>query len=77
MAERLRLDQPETETVMRHSPRVMIAEVQREIRKRREVYPRLVNKGRMRHGEMEELIAIMESVESTLTELQQQQGETP
>lgn len=51
----------------RHSYQVMIAEVSREIRKRREVYPRLVDKGKMRRSEMEELIAIMQSVIAVLT----------
>jgi hypothetical protein len=43
-----------------------IAEVRREIGKRREVYPRLVGKGSMRQAEADLLISHMEAVLSTL-----------
>ncbi len=44
-----------------------ILEVEREIAKRRQVYPRLVAKGDMRQAEAELLIARMEAVFDTLT----------
>jgi hypothetical protein len=47
-----------------------IAEVRREIGKRREVYPRLVGKGSMREAEADLLISNMEAVLSTLQFLQ-------
>lgn len=50
----------------RHSLSQMIAEVEREIRMRRQVYPGLVTRKRYRHSEAMELIAIMESVLQTL-----------
>jgi len=59
---------------MKHSLRVQIQEVEREIRMWREVYPRMVFKNKYRKSEAEELIAIMESVLQTL---QQQQEQTP
>lgn len=49
-----------------HSLSVMIAEVERELRLRRAVYPRMVTRGKYRMGEAEELIRIMESVLATL-----------
>jgi len=56
----------------KHSLRVQIEEVEREIRMRRDVYPRQVSRKRMRHGEAEERIAMMESVLATLQELQKE-----
>jgi hypothetical protein len=56
-----------------HSLRVQIQEIEREIRMRREVYPRQVSRGKYRRSEAEELIAIMESVRATLIKLQDQQ----
>ena len=57
----------------KHSLRVMIQEVEREIRMRRQVYPRLIFKGEMRNGEAVELIEMMESVLATLQQLQEQE----
>lgn len=59
---------------MTHSLNVQIKEVEREIRKRREVYPRLVAQEKLRRSEAAELIAIMESVLQTLTTLRQHEG---
>lgn len=55
---------------MKHSLGVMIAEVEREIRMRHQVYPRRVLKKTMRQSEADELIAIMVSVSETLKALQ-------
>jgi hypothetical protein len=55
---------------MKHSLRMQIMEVQREIRKRREVYPHQVHIGKLRMSEAAELIRIMESVLQTLQELE-------
>lgn len=47
-----------------------ILEVEREIQKRRQVYPRLVAKGDMRQAEAELLIDRMKAVRETLNFLQ-------
>ncbi len=47
-----------------------ILEVEREIAKRRSVYPRLVGAGKMRAGEAELLIGRMTAVRDTLVFLQ-------
>ena len=60
---------------MKHSLRVQIQEVEREIKKRNEVYPRQVSRRLMRHGEAEERIAMMESVLATLQQLQKDRDE--
>lgn len=46
-----------------------IAEVERELRMRREVYPRLVTTRKLRQAEADMRIAIMQSVLDTLTRL--------
>jgi len=53
----------------RHSLNRQIQEVEREIHMRRMVYPRLVGKKYRSKGEIDELIATMESVLETLQEL--------
>ncbi len=51
-----------------------ILEVQREIAKRKQVYPRLVAKGDMRKAEGELLIGRMEAVLATLLFVQQHEN---
>jgi hypothetical protein len=58
---------------MKHPLRVQIQEVERELRMRRQVYPRACARGKMRHGEASELISRMESVLTTLVELERQE----
>lgn len=48
------------------SIRTQIGEAERELRKRREVYPRLVGAGKMRQAEAELLIGYMEAIRDTL-----------
>lgn len=55
---------------MTHSLQIQIEEVAREISKRHEVYARMVDRGKMRRGEAEELIARMQSVLETLRGLE-------
>ena len=62
-----------TASPRKHSLRMQIQEVEREIRMRRQVYPRLISKGQMRNGEAVELIETMESVLETLQQLQEQE----
>ena len=59
--------------MIKHSLRMQIQEVEREIRMRRQVYPRQIALGNMRNGEAVELIETMESVLETLQQLQEQQ----
>lgn len=54
-----------------HSLNVQIAEVEREIRKRTQVYPRMIAQNKLRENEARELIAIMRSVLRTLQAFQQ------
>ena len=56
--------------ISKHSIAIQIQEVEREIRMRREVYPRRVHRHTMRQGEADEHIARMESVLQTLQQLQ-------
>ena len=58
--------------MIKHSLRVMIQEVEREIKMRRQVYPRQIARGTMRNGEAVELIEMMESVLETLQQLQEE-----
>lgn len=51
---------------MRRSLTAQIAEVEREIALRRNVYPRLVRQGKMREGEADERMRIMGCVLETL-----------
>ncbi len=48
---------------------MQISEVEREIAMRRQVYPSLVGKGKMRQAEADHKIAIMTAVRDTLTKL--------
>jgi len=57
----------------KHSLRVQIQEVEREIRMRRQEYPRQIARDAMRNGEAVELIEMMESVLETLQQLQEQE----
>jgi hypothetical protein len=59
----------------KHPLRIQIQEVERELRMRRDVYPRLQHKGKMRAGEVAEHISRMESVLQTLHELERQEQE--
>lgn len=52
------------------SLQAQIAEVQREIRMRRDVYPGLVARRKMREGEAEEKILIMQNVLATLIDIE-------
>lgn len=57
---------------MTFSLEVQIAEVEQEVRKRRTVYSRLVDKGDMRPAVADYKIAAMLAVRDTLAELRQQ-----
>lgn len=57
----------------KHPLRVQIQEVERELRMRRQVYPRACSRGKMRSGEAAELISRMESVLATLHEVERKQ----
>jgi hypothetical protein len=48
------------------SIQTQIREAEREVAKRRQVYPRLVAKGSMRQGEADLLIGYMEAIRDTL-----------
>lgn len=50
----------------KHPLSAQVAEVRREIGKRREVYARQVTAGKMRQGEADYKISVMESVAKTL-----------
>ena len=52
-----------------------IAEVDREIAKRHEVYPRMVAGGKMKMGEAELLIGRMQAVRASLTFLQEHEAD--
>ena len=62
-------------TEWRHSLAVQIAEVEREIRKRTQVYPRQVAQDKMRQREADELIRIMQSVLQSLHLVEQLRDE--
>lgn len=51
-----------SEFTVRHTLPNLIREARRERMKRLDVYPRLVEKGKLRKGEAEELIAMQESI---------------
>jgi hypothetical protein len=59
--------------VAKHSLRIQVQEVERELRMRRQVYASQVSRGKMRAGEAAELISRMESVLETLHELERQE----
>lgn len=59
-----------------HSLDTQIAEVRREIQMRRQVYPSQVRMRRMKEGEAELKIAIMESVVVTLLRLREERGQS-
>ena len=65
--------QRQRDAMIKHSLRMQIQEVEREIRNRRMEYPREIARGHMRNGEAVELIEMMESVLATLQELQAQE----
>lgn len=58
-------------TTRKFSLRQQIAEVDRELRMRATVYPRLVRKGEMRQSESEYLIDLMQGVKATLEMIEQ------
>jgi hypothetical protein len=60
-------------TKTKHSLRVQIQEVEREIRMRQQTYPGLIARDKMRNGEAVELIEMMESVLATLRWVQQRE----
>jgi hypothetical protein len=59
---------------MTHSLAMQIAEIEREITMRKNVYPRLVAKHAMRASHAQMQIAIMESVLATLLELRRRES---
>jgi len=51
----------------RYSIRAQLSEVEAELKMRRQVYPRQVTAGRMKQGEADYRIAVMEAVHDTLS----------